>query len=112
MLFDPMLFDIMSFDPMAFDPMLFDQMLSNKMSLLVPGPAIPRHRSGNKEGSVENGFKNITARIETEILPGLPDGIFSNQKSTFLYILEGLALGNFGIYHGYLVYFMSICYIL
>jgi hypothetical protein len=53
------------------------------MSLLVPGPAIPRHRSGNKEGSVENGFKNITARIETEILPGLPDGIFSNQKSTF-----------------------------
>jgi hypothetical protein len=63
---------------MSFDKMLFDQ-----MSLFVLGPATPRHRSGNKEGAVENGFKNITARIETEILPGLPDGIFSNQKSTF-----------------------------
>jgi hypothetical protein len=34
---------------------------------------------------------------------GLPEGIFSNRKSQFGYILEGLAMEDIGIFHGYLV---------
>jgi hypothetical protein len=40
--------------------------------------------------------------------PGLPDGLFSNQKSQFMYILEGLAMENLGIFHEDLVYFRAI----
>jgi hypothetical protein len=36
---------------------------------------------------------------------GLPDGIFSNQKSHFGYILEGLVMDVFGIFYGHLAYF-------
>jgi hypothetical protein len=32
------------------------------------------------------------------IKPGLPDGIFSNQKFQFGYILEGLGMEKFGIF--------------
>jgi hypothetical protein len=35
---------------------------------------------------------NLVARCETV----LPDGIFSNQKSQFLYIFEGLGVKKFG----------------
>jgi hypothetical protein len=54
----------------------------------------------------------------------LPDGIFSNRKSQFGYILEGLAmedvgiflaiwsiLRQFGLFYGNLVYFVVIWYI-
>jgi hypothetical protein len=58
----------------------------------------------------------------------LPDGIFSNQKFKFGYILEGLALKDvgshlvyftalryilcpFGIFNGYLVYFPPFWYV-
>jgi hypothetical protein len=44
--------------------------------------------------------------------PGLPDGIFSNQKSQFGYKLEGLAMEDFGIFYGHFVYFKAIGYIL
>jgi hypothetical protein len=59
--------------------------------------------------------------------PGLPDGIFSNQKSKFAQFLEGLAMEDagyilwtfglcivqpFSIFCGHLVYFMVIWYIL
>jgi hypothetical protein len=64
-------------------------------------------------------------------MPGLPDGIFSNQKSKFELVLEGLAIEDvcifqvplvyftaiwyiirpFGIFSGYLVYFLIIWYI-
>jgi hypothetical protein len=51
--------------------------------------------------------------------PGLPDGIFSNQKSQFGSIWEGLAIEDVGIFYGHLVqyirghlvYFMAIWYI-
>jgi hypothetical protein len=33
-----------------------------------------------------------------ELAAGLPDGLFSNQKSQFGSILEGLAIENFGIF--------------
>jgi hypothetical protein len=36
-------------------------------------------------------------RIEI-FIPGLPDGLFSNQKSQFGYILDGLAMENLGIF--------------
>jgi hypothetical protein len=40
--------------------------------------------------------------------PGLPDGLFSNQKSKFGYIWEGLAMEDVGIFYGLLSYFMEI----
>jgi hypothetical protein len=50
---------------------------------------------------------------------GLPDGIFSNQKSQFGYVLErfrkekvGSILWPFGVYYGHLVHFVAIWYIL
>jgi hypothetical protein len=33
---------------------------------------------------------------------GLPDGLFSNQKYQFGYILEGLRMENAGIFYGHL----------
>jgi hypothetical protein len=38
----------------------------------------------------------------------LPDGLFSNQKSQFGYILEGLRWENVEIFHGHLEYFMDL----
>jgi hypothetical protein len=43
---------------------------------------------------------------------GLPDGIFSNQKSQFGQTLEGLAMEDVGIFYGHLAYFTAILYIL
>jgi hypothetical protein len=50
---------------------------------------------------------------------GLPDGLFSKQKSQFGEILGGHCLGRcwyilrpFGLFYGYLVYFAAIWYIL
>jgi hypothetical protein len=42
---------------------------------------------------------------------GLPDGIVSNQKSRFGYILEGLAVKDVGILYGHLVHFTAIWFI-
>jgi hypothetical protein len=44
--------------------------------------------------------------------PGLPDGLFSNQKSKFGGILAGLAMEDVGIFYGHLVHFMDFCFIL
>jgi hypothetical protein len=38
-------------------------------------------------------------------------GIFSNQKSQFEYILEGLAMEGVGVFYVHLVYFTDIWYI-
>jgi hypothetical protein len=43
---------------------------------------------------------------------GLPDAIFTNQKSQFGYILEGLGIENVGIFYGNLVHFNAIWNIL
>jgi hypothetical protein len=46
---------------------------------------------------------------------GLPDDIFSSQKSRFGLILDGLAtedIGRIGMYIDNLLYFMAIWYIL
>jgi hypothetical protein len=42
---------------------------------------------------------------------GLQDGIFSNQKSLFGYILEIFGIGNVGIFCGHLEYFSTIWYV-
>jgi hypothetical protein len=41
---------------------------------------------------------------------GLPDGLFSNQKSQFGSIWEGLGMENFGIFYDHMDYFTAICY--
>jgi hypothetical protein len=40
----------------------------------------------------------------------LPDGTFSNQKSKFWSILEGLAMEDVGIIYGHLIFFVAIEY--
>jgi uncharacterized membrane protein YuzA (DUF378 family) len=43
---------------------------------------------------------------------GLPDGIFSNPKSRFGLILEGLEMEKVGIFFGHSEYITAILYIL
>jgi hypothetical protein len=42
---------------------------------------------------------------------GLPDGLFSYQKTQFGYILEGLGMETVGIFYEHLEYFSAIWYI-
>jgi hypothetical protein len=49
-------------------------------------------------------------RKRYECEPGLPDGLFSNQKPQFGLILEGLGIKNVGIFYDHLEYVMAICY--
>jgi hypothetical protein len=44
--------------------------------------------------------------------PGLPDGLISNKKSKFGYILEDLAMEDNGISYGHMVHFTGFYYIL
>jgi hypothetical protein len=44
--------------------------------------------------------------------PGLPDDIFSFQKSGFWYIFEDIGMENASTFYGYLEYFIDLCYIL
>jgi hypothetical protein len=41
---------------------------------------------------------------------GLPDDLFSNKKSQFGYIWEGLGMENVGVYYDHLEYFAAIWY--
>jgi hypothetical protein len=43
---------------------------------------------------------------------GLPDGLFSYQKSQFGYILDGLGMEIVGIFYEHFEYYMRIWYIL
>jgi hypothetical protein len=45
-------------------------------------------------------------------VPGLPYGIFSNQKSYVGYILKGIGMENVGIFLGQFEYFKNIWCIL
>jgi hypothetical protein len=40
--------------------------------------------------------------------PGLPDGVFSNQKYKLGFILKGLGMQNVGIFYGHLEYCSAI----
>jgi hypothetical protein len=40
--------------------------------------------------------------------PGLPDGLFLNQKSKFGSNLEGLEMDNIGTFYGHLEYILAI----
>jgi hypothetical protein len=61
-------------------------------------------------------FSFVKAPILSQMQQGLPDGIFSYQKRQLWFILEGLAMNNFGVLHCHLVYslplFVAILYIL
>jgi hypothetical protein len=48
--------------------------------------------------------------VRLNFLPGLPDGLFSNQKSEFGYNFEGLRMDYVGIFYSQLVYFVAIWY--
>jgi hypothetical protein len=41
--------------------------------------------------------------------PGLPDGIFSNQKSQSGKILEGTSMKDIGTFYGHFIYFHLVC---
>jgi hypothetical protein len=44
-------------------------------------------------------------------MTGLPDGLFSNQKTQFGYILEGLGVENVDIFCGHLKYFTTMWFV-
>jgi hypothetical protein len=46
--------------------------------------------------------------VEEPSLTGMPDGMFSNKKSKFGYILEGLGMKKVGIFYGHLEFIMAI----
>jgi hypothetical protein len=41
----------------------------------------------------------------------LPDGLFSDQKSKFGFILEGLEIENVGVFYGHFEYLKAILYV-
>jgi hypothetical protein len=51
---------------------------------------------------------NCSCEVITDFHPGLPDATFSDQKSQFGQIFEGLALEEVGIFYGHLVYSVAI----
>jgi hypothetical protein len=57
-----------------------------------------------------NFFPNISG--SPGYYPGLSDGVFSNQKSKFGYILWGLGLKKVGMFYGHLSCSLAIWYIL
>jgi hypothetical protein len=46
--------------------------------------------------------------VPLTITPGLPDGLFSNQKSQLGNKFQGLRLENTDIFYGHFEYFMDI----
>jgi hypothetical protein len=57
--------------------------------------------------TVDFGQKGLLWKQQFESKTGLPDGIFSYQKSQFGYMLEGLEMENVGIFYGHLKYVTS-----
>jgi hypothetical protein len=56
--------------------------------------------------------KNLATLVgpRNACVPGLPDGLFSNQKYKFWYKLEGLGMENAVIFYALLEYFTAIWY--
>jgi hypothetical protein len=58
---------------------------------------------------IDDVYRNKKIMSVSQLMgPGLPDGLFSDQKSQFGYILEGLAMEDFGVFYIHLGYFMAI----
>jgi hypothetical protein len=55
-----------------------------------------------------DGNRAIFYSLCQKYQPGLPDGSFSNQKSQFWNVFQGLRLENVDIFYGHLDYFMNI----
>jgi hypothetical protein len=82
---------------------------------LCPSKSVPFVQSDLRKGSKKSW---PLKRGPGQFVAGLPDGLFSNQKSKFGQILEAVEgkkliymLGPFGIFYRYLGYFMTIWYI-
>jgi hypothetical protein len=73
--------------------------------------AIPSHSAGQKintklqSRSMARVLKKQAFRILLSTSAGLQDGLFSNQKSQFVLILEGLRLENVDTFNGHLELF-------
>jgi hypothetical protein len=70
-----------------------------------------QHAKSRKTNSRHHPLEAAEYFPPTPLTPatsGLPDGLFSNQKSQFGEILEGLILENTYIFYGHLEYFMEI----
>jgi hypothetical protein len=50
----------------------------------------------------------MVAAVDQRSGTGLPDGWFSNQKSEFGYILEGLGMKKVGIFYSHFEYIATI----
>jgi hypothetical protein len=57
----------------------------------------------------EKNGKSCPAHFSFVWTPGLPDGLFSNQKSQFGQILDGLRLENVDIFYVHEEYFTDTC---
>jgi hypothetical protein len=68
-----------------------------------------KRRSGN---APLMNFWNESIFVVRARREGLPDGIFSNQKSQFGKIFEGLAMENVGAFYDHLVHVTAIWYML
>jgi hypothetical protein len=66
-----------------------------------------QYNCGNKNWEVPSLILIENGRILNR-WPGLPDGLFSNQRSQFGKNFQGLGLENFDIFYGHLEYFMDI----
>jgi hypothetical protein len=79
-------------------------------SILLPGDK-QYVKPTNRVTGLSGGHKKQNKK-QNKVRPGLPDGLFLNQKSKFGLILEGLAIEDVGIFYGRLVYFTAIWYLL
>jgi hypothetical protein len=68
--------------------------------------------SGNPGVTLSNSLPEHKLILIYGREPGLPDCVFSNQKSKFGLILESLRIENVGTFDAHLEYLMAICSIL
>jgi hypothetical protein len=77
--------------------------LTNPVTLLVelPGPIKKRFKARKNFSFISISMKQSRGQpqLVQRLLAGLPDGLFSNQKSQFGYILVGLGMENIVIFY-------------
>jgi hypothetical protein len=70
--------------------------------IFLAGHVVPLHRRVQRAAGV-TGI-SLTS-------PGLPDGLFSYQKSQFGYIFEDHGLENFGVFYGHLAFLLPFWFV-
>jgi hypothetical protein len=84
--------------------------LQNAASVLCDASEVDQKRSEHFRILSEFMYKVLSARFQSN--KGLPDGIFSNQKSQFGFISECLVEKDFAKIYCHLVYYSAILNIL